>query len=354
MTEPAGWVPPQGPPATPPGAGAGAGPLPRQGPPPAPADADGRGRGIVPLRPLRLGEIYDGAFRAVRTNPRTMLGASAVVAVVLALVQLLPAGLGLDTSLEELSTSAAPTAGEFAAVFASTVPGLLVSVVAGAVLSGALGLAVADAVLGRRPTAGQLWLRVRPRLLALVALSLVTVALTALAVVACLAPGGVLLAVGVLQDSDGLVGAGVVLLLAGGLGALAAGIWVSTRLFMAAPALVVERVGVGEALRRGWRLTSARLWPVLGTHLLALLAVGLIAGVVSAPFQLAGSLLPLAVDPDDATLLLLSSLGPLAVGQALASTVTYPLAAAVAVLQYLDARMRLEGLDPSRTPVTAG
>src|SRR5690625_3944619 len=35
--------------------------------------------GIIPLRPLTLGEIYDGAFRAVRTNPGVMFGLAAVI-----------------------------------------------------------------------------------------------------------------------------------------------------------------------------------------------------------------------------------------------------------------------------------
>src|SRR4051812_5807947 len=33
--------------------------------------------GIVPLRPLGVGEILDGAFQAVRSNPRSMIGVSA-------------------------------------------------------------------------------------------------------------------------------------------------------------------------------------------------------------------------------------------------------------------------------------
>ena len=42
------------------------------------------------------------------------------------------------------------------------------------VLSGVLIVAVSEAVLGRRPTAGQVWARARPRVLALLGLSLLT------------------------------------------------------------------------------------------------------------------------------------------------------------------------------------
>src|SRR5680860_1646831 len=42
--------------------------------------------GIVALRPLGLGELYDGAFQAIRRNPRTMLATAAAVITVIALV----------------------------------------------------------------------------------------------------------------------------------------------------------------------------------------------------------------------------------------------------------------------------
>src|ERR1035438_3501001 len=35
--------------------------------------------GIVPLRPLQLGDILDGAIKAIRFNPKSMVGLSAIV-----------------------------------------------------------------------------------------------------------------------------------------------------------------------------------------------------------------------------------------------------------------------------------
>ena len=37
-------------------------------------------RGIIPLRPLNLGEVFDGAIRAVRANPTVMFGFAAIIA----------------------------------------------------------------------------------------------------------------------------------------------------------------------------------------------------------------------------------------------------------------------------------
>ena len=68
----------------------GYGPAPVYGPRPG-YGAGARPRpGIVPLRPLGLGEILDGAFQAIRTNPRTMLGVSALVMIVVTALGLVP------------------------------------------------------------------------------------------------------------------------------------------------------------------------------------------------------------------------------------------------------------------------
>ena len=62
--------------------------------------------GIVPLRPLGLGDLYDGAFTAIRRNPKPMVGLAALVStaalVVPAIITLLLAQAGeLKFSLTE-------------------------------------------------------------------------------------------------------------------------------------------------------------------------------------------------------------------------------------------------------------
>src|SRR5205814_3959442 len=59
--------------------------------------------GIVPLRPLGVGELLDGAFTAIRRHPRTLLGMAAVVMVVVETVR-------VATAYSLLSGVAAPTA----------------------------------------------------------------------------------------------------------------------------------------------------------------------------------------------------------------------------------------------------
>src|ERR671918_262293 len=63
--------------------------------------------GVIPLRPLGVGEILDGAVTTIRRNPGPMLGLSAIVAIV---TQLLGLGIGwwLFDQTDEVALS--PTA----------------------------------------------------------------------------------------------------------------------------------------------------------------------------------------------------------------------------------------------------
>lgn len=302
--------------------------------------------GIVPLRPLGLGEIYDGAFQAVRTNPAAMVGAAAVVVVVMTALQLLVQTWmsGSLAPLLDLSTATGPEDVPDAEVVldalgATSVAVLVtqaVSVIALAVLTAIAIVVVGGAVLGRRTAGGELWDRVRGRLLPLVGLTVLVGLVTALAVLACFVPGALAFLV-----SDALA---VVLVLLGILAALAVGLWIDTRLALAGPALVLEEQKVAEALRRSWRLTSRGFWRLLGIRVLTFVIVMVTTAIVSAPFQVVAVVLggsdPFAALSPSLPQLLLTGLG-----QAIAATIVYPFAAAVTALLYVDQRMRLEGLD---------
>ena len=51
-------------------------------PPPMPSGMLGAAHkpGAIPLRPLGLGDMYDGAFRVIRFNPRATVGSAVLVA----------------------------------------------------------------------------------------------------------------------------------------------------------------------------------------------------------------------------------------------------------------------------------
>ena len=330
-------------------------PGPDGGPPPAgwgarpqqPA-APGLRPGIVPLRPLSLGEIYDGAFQALRTNPRTMLGLTAVVVTVMAVVDLLVSLYAAD-SLTALTGLAEPgrevTSADLDVLFGSLEVlgvGVVVSTVASlvglTVVTGLLTFAVSQAVLGRRVPLGELWQRTRRRLLPLVGLTLLVGLALVAAVVVPIVPAAVVLAV-----STPL---GVGLLLLALLAGLAAFLWLYGRLALAAPALLLEEQGVLGAWRRSWALSRGSFWRVLGIMVLTFVITMITVTIVSAPFT-GVSLAISAISEDPAAT---AGVAPLqlvlqAVGEVVASTIVYPFTAGVTALLYIDLRMRREGLD---------
>lgn len=304
--------------------------------------AAGTSPGVVPLRPLQAGEILDGAVTAMRAHPGVILGLSALV-VTLGQVVAIPldylylrflAGLvdenttlGSGTGINELSALR---------------PGVLINALIVALLTGLLTTAVARSVLGRPVRPGEVWRATRPRLLRLLGLSV----LIFLALVGALALGTV---PGLLLAAAGSPAAAAVLLLGLGAGAaLAVNRWVAWSL--AGAALVLEDQPVRRALKRSSTLVQGGWWRVLGISLLALLVSELVAVLLSVAEQVVvGSNLSPVSQNGDGTFsgyhvavlyVFLSALFSAAI-----QAVVSPFAACVTALQYVDRRMRREGLD---------
>jgi Membrane domain of glycerophosphoryl diester phosphodiesterase len=305
--------------------------------------------GIVPLRPLTVGEILDGSFQAVRSNARTMVGTAAAVVAAVTVVSLAPQALLLDRLKDNpyfTQGPQAPLADQLDALTgigeSRAVPSVL-TFVAVTMLEALLIVPVSEAVLGRRMDAGQMWRRARGRLPAALGLALLTGLLTAAAAVLALAPGIAALLAGSLLDNEVF---GVALLLAGVAGAVVLAIALYVRWSLAAPALILESAPVTTAMRRSWRLVNGSAWRVLGILLLAGIIVSIGQAVITVPVGLLAGL-PAAGQPSQyASLpvtfaqLLISGVGTIVAG-----AVFYPFSAAVSALLYIDLRMRREGLD---------
>ena len=305
--------------------------------------------GIIPLRPVALGEIYDGAFRAIRGNPRTLIGISAVVIAATSLVTTVPQAAALtsfgNSDLLDPSRAGSVGSADVAAAVGGLVTALvlpaLVQFIAVTVVTGLLILAVSDAVIGRATPPGRLWSQTRRRLPALVGLALLLLAVAVAVLAALLAPGILVL---VLTDLPLL---GVVLLvlgaLLGGLTylALGYGYWA-----LAAPALLLENLSVTTSLRRSAGLVRGSFWRVLGILVLTAVIVSVLSGILSLPFTLIGSLLTIGQSSPYAGFgITLAQLLVSQIGTILAGAVLYPFTAAVTALLYIDLRMRREGLD---------
>ncbi|WP_432482164.1 glycerophosphoryl diester phosphodiesterase membrane domain-containing protein [Kineococcus esterisolvens] len=303
--------------------------------------------GIVPLRPLGLGEIWDGAFRAFRQNPRVMVGLSALVVVATSLVTLV-ASIVATRDLVRATTQVETGTGDAAQVLdalQTSVPLVVVSglvqVVAVQVLNGMLILSVSRAVLGRTISLGELW-RVSRRRLGGLLLVAVTVTLASAAGAVALVPGAGVLA---LADGTAAAATGTVLLLAGVLGWAAIAVWLWVKWSMATPVLLLEGLSVRRSLGRSWRLTRGAFWRTLGILLLTAVVVGVLVTAVATPFTLLGTVLAAAVGTGSTGWALVLSQAVSTLGSIVGSVVGYPFLASVTALVYVDLRMRREGLD---------
>ncbi len=339
--------PPTGPPAPlpPSGWGGPASPTPSYGAPPPGWGGPQTGAprpGVVPLRPLGLGELLDGAVGVVRRYPRPTLGLSFVVAVVSTLLTvgvlvLLPTVVvGADSS-----GGAELSAAEIGGAAVGALAAALVTGLAGIVLAGIITAVVGKAVLGQPLTTSQAWQAVRPLLARLVGLSLL-VGLLLVGVLGAAVLVGVL-AVVVLGD------AGLAIAVPLGLAALVADVYLYVRLSLAAPALVLEKLAVREALRRSGVLVRGSSWRVLGVLVLTGLIAGAVGQVLQLPFVVLGGGTSIFTGGDVGLLALVLA----QVGAGLAQTLTAPFSSGVRALLYVDRRMRAEGLDVALTAAAA-
>jgi hypothetical protein len=335
----AGWH--SGPPNAP-GYGWG-GPPPAWGPPPPQGPGAAR-PGVIPLRPLGVGEVLDGAITSIRQHPKAMLGLTAILAAVTQVISVplqiwLLSDAGQMSFSVDTSSSGQQDAAALGAQLVTAGITLLTTLVAVIVLTGVLTVVVGRAVLGQRITVGEAWALARPRLGALVGVTLLVMLLVLGAIALLLAPG-IVLAV----TSGG--GFAVLLIVLGALAAVAAALYLYTRFALAAPAVVLEKQPVVNALRRSTKLVHPSFWRVFGILILVNVIAFIVSGILAVPFNVATIAVAWAVG-DGETFNIYGLLPALitAIGTIVGAMITWPFTAAATALLYIDQRMRREGLD---------
>lgn len=300
--------------------------------------------GVIPLRPLGLGELLDGAVGLVRRYPRPALGVSAAIALLATVVNLT---LTVTAFAPLLSFDATTVeSGDLSqvedAIGGAAIGGLAAFAVTGLatlVLTGVMTAIAGRAVLGQPMTVSDAWQQVRPALGRLVGVALLSgLIIYGSVVVAVLLLAGVVLLTGP---------SGLFLAIPAGLGALAFSVYLYGRLSLAPAVALLERAGVRASLRRSSVLVRRSWWRVFGIIVLSILIAGFVGQILQAPFLLFGALpngLGSLTDPSGASL---SILVLSAIGGGFAQTVVAPFTAGVRALLYIDRRMRAEGLDVS-------
>src|SRR5690606_33455591 len=298
--------------------------------------------GIVPLRPLTLGELYDGAFGAVRHNPGVTLGLTIIVvvaAVALGTLLSIPlttwfrdlfgglfAQIGDDPAAQELGF----TQDLLGVTYGSLLGTGTLLALATPLAMGVMAVSVSESVIGRKITVGEAWRRVGRRAWYLIGFALLSglVGLVAYAIVV-----GVVVLLALVDATLAVIGALVALA-----ALVVGGFWLVTRVLLVPPALAVEGGAFWTTVARGWKLTRGSFWRVLGIYLLTALILGIIGQVASVPVGLLlGVFLASANDT----------------GIALSYSITYIVTGGLSVLfsggvlalLYIDTRMRREGLD---------
>ncbi|WP_406394736.1 glycerophosphoryl diester phosphodiesterase membrane domain-containing protein [Streptomyces sp. NBC_00887] len=343
---PGQWSPPSAPgsgPGTPP-------PAPGWGGTPPQAPGPGWGGqpmaakpGVIPLRPLGVGEILDGAVSTMRANWRTVLGISLTVSVIseIAVILLqryvLPEPKSVDSNAvgAEAIRQAADSA---QSSLLTSAPATLISMIATLFITSVLTVVISRSVLGRKATLSDAWAEARPRLLPLLGLTLLMSLMSAAVMTVGLLPGMLL---------GG--GAGIALAFVGFVAACVVVVWLMVRFSLAPPALMLERQSVLTSLRRSAKLVRGTWWRTFGILALTYLLVMVVALIIVIPF----GIIAVTVDSDGLSEFLNSSstdfgwpfLIITGIGEVIISTLTYPFTAGVIALLYVDQRIRREALD---------
>ncbi len=306
--------------------------------------------GLIPLRPLTLGNILAGSFQVLRRNPRPTFGFALLVQLVITLLTLVVTGLVSFAAISRLVTASTSDfdeimAGSIVVIVLSTLIPAVLSMVAVALVQGILMLEIQRATLGEKSTLRQLWSRARGRLGALIGwMMLLTLAI--------LIGIGILVGFIVLLAMIGPVGIAlaVVVGLFGGLAMLAAVVWIGTRVSLVPSVLMGERLSLRDSVRRSWSLIDGYFWRTFGIQLLVATIVGIAVQVVSAPIQFLAPMVVVLLDPNGTngavTVVAMIAIYLVSVLVILVlSSVALVVQCATTGLIYIDLRMRKEGLD---------
>ncbi|MFJ6807039.1 hypothetical protein ACIQRK_13550 [Streptomyces anulatus] len=286
----------------------------------------------------------------------TLFGAAALVMI----AALVAAGAAVASHWDELTSSSpgSPDASELVplgiAFGVLMLVGMIIYLLASAVVQAAVPVVLQEAVLGRPIRFGEVWKRAWARVWSILGTVFLTglIMFVPVALVLAAFVGLMIYAVS-LGDEDGVVP----LMVTGSLGALLiapVAMWLYVRFSLAPTVVVFENQRPVAALRRSARLVRGSWWRVFGVVLLAFGLASVIGYMIQMPFQMAGMLPGVFdtadVDADPSGGELIALFGGLIllsfVSQMIAQLFTAIFPPLMVGLLYVDLRMRTENLGP--------
>ncbi len=316
--------------------------------------------GVIPLRPLTVGDMLGGAFAAFRRYWKPLVGVMLVVQGIGILLVTAAIGITVATvysrfsAVFDLEPGQQPGSADVMALLLAFVPAgvllLLTGTFGAAMISALCPAVVQEAVLGRPTTFGTMWRRCWSRLSSVLG----TVLLTGL-----IAGGPMLLLYAICvpliiasMDASGPPAALFVLIL-GILVCMPLSVWLLTRFSLAPAAAVCEGLGPAAALRRSSQLVRDGWWRVFGVTMLAYVVAMCAGYAIQMPFTFVGmfALVPALTgagdggpEPSGLILGVVVYVISMLIGGLISSLFQLGYPQLVTALLYVDQRMRKENL----------
>ncbi|MEU3777688.1 hypothetical protein AB0F11_31730 [Streptomyces sp. NPDC032472] len=316
--------------------------------------------GVIPLRPLAVGEILSGSFATIRRHWKQLAGVVLAVQACTLPVMALAVGIAVAAVHRHIEPVFGLPQGEQPAaehVVPLVVAACILFVLL--VVMGLLGMAVLaalcpavlkEAVMGRPTTFRALWGATVRRAPAVAGATFLSVLIAGSPVLVALAVAVPVMVAAAADDSaTALLGLPPVLLLA----ALPPAVWLSTRFALAPAAVVMEGAGPVRALRRSAALVRGDWWRIFGITVLAGMLGGAISWLIQLPFNLVGSVtllsalqgLPESGSPSaGAITAMVSGVLVAVLGGAVSQVFQIGFTQLVTAMLYVDQRMRRENL----------
>ncbi|GGC57387.1 hypothetical protein IEU95_07510 [Hoyosella rhizosphaerae] len=290
--------------------------------------------GVIPLRPLGVGEILDGAVRTMTKYAATMFGLTAILVTIGQLISLIAqaptAGTALDPFADPFVDPLDDAAfiGMLGGQFVAGLAAGLVTILLYAMLT----FVVSRAVLGQPVSFSDAWAGAKPHLLRIIGLYILSIIVLIAAIAAIVGSFFIHPAVGVVAVLTGLV----------------AGVWIAVLVSVAVPAIVFEQATLIGGIKRSIALVRGTWWRIFGILLLVGVIVLIVTMIVQIPIGIVAGIVGVVVD-SPFLILVIGSIGGI-----LSSLIVTPFMTTTLALLYTDLRMRKEGLDIELTRRVSG
>ncbi|MER7811152.1 hypothetical protein [Streptomyces sp900116325] len=319
--------------------------------------------GVIPLRPLGLGDILGGAFSTMGRYWKQLFGVGAAVyggALVVVGAAVAIAYSAVSDPLHrvlELSSEESPRSEDIVplaiALGAVWLVAVLVLMTATAMMYATVPAVLQDAVLGRPTTFGIIWRRAWARVPAVIGTVLLSSLAAAIPVVLMMVAFIAMTIAFITLDGSGS-GVAIAVGILGALATAPLAIWLWVKFSLAPAAAVFEGQRPVAALRRSSQLVRGDWWRIFGITLLALLMASVAGYIIQLPFSILGmfpgmiGMESLGSDPNAMAVVVAMSgyLVATLLGQLVSQLVSATFPQLVTGLLYVDRRMRNENLGP--------